>query len=455
MTKVDNKSLFQFEVTAIFLVAISSIVSLVIPFPSDIIIDIQLALYLVIVLLNYIRIKSFNLYQVWIISYIFIIWSEMRIISSTAIDSQYIIPFVRFTLSNCAVLIGYITYRRRNRKEIGINYVAKTNQLFTIIIVVLYVAYIGLSAQSAINSYSYGRSLSSAKGSSTLSGALIAALGTILPSIIAYHQKIVKKKSDFICLLYVFPIFAIMLLQATRYRFLFSVIPFLIVIGVFNFGSTSKRKNLLLICIVFLLLGVSSFVKENRNAGFAEIENPVLFATENVNANDAIPLKIAKIMSPEGTVRMGYVADRYFENHSLHYGKELSFILYFWVPRAIWPSKPTQLDYWLIREYSSESIAASYSSASGFIGEARADFGWGCVFLSFLFGMLIKRIDEYKTIIFNSYNKSYNIVLISILVPWIFFFVRSPLTSTMSLLWELLIYYVFLKLFTYKVKDKR
>ena len=435
------------EIVAIIFVAISSFLLVVDIVAPSIVFDIQFVLYLIILVLNYIRVKTFNLYQIWIVGYIFIIWSEMRITSTESIGTNYLIPYLRYTLANCLVLLGYHFYR--NKKTFiqnKVRYISKTNWMFSAIIIILYVLYISLSLRSAITNLQFGRQLSSAKGSSSLTGSLISALGTLLPAIIAHYVKYIKGRKTIISFIFSLPIFAIVLLQATRFKFLFSVLPYLIVVDVFSLGTIERKKNVILFISLLLLFGISSFIKSNRNAAFAEIENPSLFK-QQANETDPFIMKLAKEMSPEGVIKMASIADEYFSKHTLHWGKEMSFILYFWVPRAIWPNKPTQLDYWLIREYSSEEIADSYSSASGFIGEARADFGWGCLLFALMLGMLFKRIDFTKEIIWLHYRGSFNTIFIAILVPWTFFFVRSPITSTMSLFWEFVIYYMFVRLF--------
>ena len=440
----NNRIYYFGEIVTIFLLVFSSFLFVFEVAPLPVIHDIQLVLCLFIIIFNYCRVRSFNIYQIWIMAYIFIVWAEMRISSTSA----YIIPYIRFTLSNCFVLFGYHSCQgRRNSSQSKIYYISKTNWTFTFSLVIFYVLYILLSANSALVNIQSGRQLSDAKGSTTFSGVWLSALGTILPALIAYYLKYLKGKKNIVSFIVCLPIFIIVLLQSTRFRFLFTVLPYLIVVDLFSLGKSNLKKNFILLFCAILMIGVSTFVKENRNVAFLEIEKKSLF--ENAQTNDADPftLKLAKNMSSEGVVYMSYVADDYFSTHSLHWGKELSFIMYFWVPRAIWPNKPTQLDYWLIREYSSETVAGSYSSASGFIGEARADFGWGCLMFAFLIGMLFRRIDGYKAMICNECKNSFNIVLVAILVPWVFFFVRSPLTSTMSLIWELLIYYLFVRLF--------
>lgn len=442
---ISSKSLFITEIITIFIVAITGFLLLVNFIPAYIIIDVQLLLYLFILLLNYQRNKSFNIYQIWVVGYIFIIWSEMCITSYKEVGDIYLLPYVRFTLANFFVLMGYHIYNKKH--HINVRTISKTNWLFPFMIIVLYVLYVTQSASSAIANFQTGRHLTSAKGSSTLIGSLLSALGTLLPALIAFYVKYVKNKKNWISFIYSLPIFIIVFFQATRYKVLFSVIPYLVITDVLSLEKTSKKSIVILFISGFLVISISSFLKENRNYSFAELEAPSLFQSSDSD-QDGVFVKLAGKMSPEGVVKMAYIADVYFSSHSLHWGKEMSFILYFWVPRLIWPEKPTQLDYWLIRDYSSETVADAFSSASGFIGESRADFGWGCLLFSLFIGMLLKRIDGYKRRILTYHKGSFNIVFVSILIPWAFFFVRSPITSTMSLIWELLFYYVFVLLFT-------
>ena len=175
------------------------------------------------------------------------------------------------------------------------------------------------------------------------------------------------------------------------------------------------------------------------------------FFSDNYVESERLIVRLASNMSPEGVVRMARLADRYFADHSLHYGRETGFVLYFWVRRRFFPEKPTMLDYWLIREYN-PLVSEKYTTASGFLGELRADFGWFSLLFVFLFGMLMRRLDDFSSAVFSAGNSSFDMVLASLLYPWVFFFVRSPVTSTISLLWELVLFYGLYILFSNKIK---
>ena len=439
---------FFAEITLIFLSMLMALVIYIVPNSTQIMIDISLFIYIAIIYVSFRRVKAFNIYHAWIVGYIFIVWSEMCIIcDSPGPIGGYITPFFRFILANGCVLLGYnIKQKDVSTKTYNIT---KDNNWFPLLILILSAYFIYKKLPSVLAVYTNGRVavLGNAKGGGTVSGALISALGVLMPAIIAYYVKCVKKKSILFALLLALPICVMQLFGGTRFRFLFSFLPVMIVLGIFNIKRGERNKIVLLSTVMLAMIVLTNFVKENRNSGLEE--SSISFFDENERyISSRASVRLARHFSPEGVVRMAKQADDYFSTHPLHYGKETSFILYFWVPRSLWKEKPTQLDYWLIREY--ETVAEEFSTASGFIGELRADFGWGCLLFVFLFGILLKRIDLYSAAILSKGSDVFNIVLVSVLYPWAFFFVRSPITSTMTLLWQLVIFFAFKHMFASK-----
>ena len=434
----------------ILLSMFAALVIAVVPQSSQVVIDVCLFVYLAIIYVNFRREKTFNIYQVWIVGFIFIVWSEMCIIcDSNNNTSSYVVPFCRFILANACVLLGYNIKQKSPTPTIYT--ISKDNGWFPLLLIVLAAYYIYSKLPSVISVYTQGRGtvLSNTMGSGSLVGALRGAIGMLVPSMIAYYMKIVKKKSIFVALILSLPICLLQLFGGTRYRFLFSVLPVMIVLGLFNIKKGEKNRIIMLLSLVVVILVLTTFVKENRSLGFGDAQ--ITFFEENERyTTKRATVKLARQFSPEGVVKMARMSDVYFRDHRLHYGKESSIILYFWFPRSWWTNKPTQLDYWLIREY--QTVPDQFSTASGFIGELRADFGWGCLLFVFLFGILLKKIDLYSSAVFKSGSDVFNVVLISVLYPWAFFFVRSPITSTMSLVWQLLIFFAFRMLFASKKK---
>lgn len=440
---------FAAEITLVFLSALLSFMIAIVPDKTFIIMDLELVVYLAIIYLNFRRKKAFNLYQIWLVAYVFIIWAEMCIIANKeAFSYSYIIPFIRFSVANACVLLGYLFFRNEKNYSYHKSQI-KSNSWFAAILVMLSFYFIYKRLPTAMNNFNYGRSLVSAKGGGSVAKSLSSALGMILPALIAYYCRYVKKRNILFCFIMAFPIIVLQVFLSTRYKFFFSILPFLIITGIFNIKKNGKKHLLLLVSCMIVMMAVSTYVKENRNIGFANVEEDY-FSKENEDISTTrLTVKIAKQMSPEGVIRMARIADAYFSTHALHYGRESAFILYFWVPRSLWDDKPTMLDYWLIREHD-PFVADTYSSASGFIGELRADFGWGCLLFALLIGCLLNKLDSFCSAVFSRQTHSLDMVLASIIYPWVFFFVRSPQTSTMAFLWEILIYLILRHLFTKK-----
>lgn len=446
--KLQERTFFTLEVILIVLSAVVSFGMTFIPAHAYVLTDIELVLYVLILGLNFVRVKAFNLYQVWVASYIFIIWSEMCILTNRgALSYSYIVPVIRYSLANALVLLGYLFYHRKHvvvqqRKTVS------GTRWFALVIALLSLYFIYKRLPAVIGTFTGGRILSDTKGSGSLMKSLLTALGLLLPALIAYYLKILRKKSTLYCCFWVAPIFVVQLLLSTRYKFLFSVVPFLIITDIVNIRYKGKKHLLLLLLVVLAMMMASTFVKNNRDFGFVEADQSFFSADTD---SERMTVKLASQMSPEGVVRMARLADRYFADHNLHWGKETGFLLYFWVPRGLWPDKPTMLDYWLIREYN-PLVSDQYTTASGFLGELRADFGWFSLLFVFLFGMLMRRLDDFSSAVFSAGNRSFDMVLASLLYPWVFFFVRSPVTSTISLLWELVLFYGLYVLFSNKIK---
>lgn len=445
---MSNKALYYVELFLVFLIGLSS---LFLTYPNvKLIIDGQLIVYFLIVLVNYWRKKSFNLFQIWIVGYVFIVWSEMEIIATEYYNSTWFVPFIRYTISNFVFMLGYYLYNRNERYHRKTNSINQNSRLFLFLIIVLYLYFVILKFNETKIVYFTGRSYGSGNsmGTGSLSKIFLDSIGLLLPSLIGYYYRYVFKKGIWFSFFLVFPIFVILLLTTSRYKFLFSTLPYFIITGIVDLQSSNLKKSLVLLLFFVVILKICGYIKNNRNVAFAEVESREVFGY-NFEKGDNLFETAAYRMSPEGVVKMAAIADDYFSKNNLHYGKETGFIFIFWIPRNWWPNKPTMLDGWLIREY--ENVSEGFSSASGYIGELRADFGWFCLLFVLLLGMLIRKLDNYTQYVYNNCSDSFDLVLISVLYPWVFFCIRSPLTSTISLIMELILWWLFsLLLFSHK-----
>jgi hypothetical protein len=108
------------------------------------------------------------------------------------------------------------------------------------------------------------------------------------------------------------------------------------------------------------------------------------------------------------------------------------------------------MGHWLVRKYRS-GFSEGHSASFGFTGELFADFGYFSFFFVFFLGVFLKWAD-----LFRAYQlaqpMSYSKVLVGMIFSYVFFFVRSPITSTITFLGILLVQYFIRKLLFKKIR---
>lgn len=239
-----------------------------------------------------------------------------------------------------------------------------------------------------------------------------------------YFSRENKGASSFLkTLLFSSPILLIGIASGTRY-----VLCFMLASSFLPWFYKLKIKNVKWLTIggIALIL-LFSAMKNSRYSGF---NLSSAFETENVSGS--LSEKIASKGSTEGLLRNMAMIDLWTETHPHTYGKSIGFLGIFWIPRAIWTEKPTQLDYWLIREYES-GFGGGFSTASSFCGELFMDFGYGCILASFLLGVFMSKMDRYveKNLITGGFFAT---ATSGILFAWAFFMTRSILTASYPLI---------------------
>jgi hypothetical protein len=110
-----------------------------------------------------------------------------------------------------------------------------------------------------------------------------------------------------------------------------------------------------------------------------------------------------------------------------------AFLLYWWVPRSVWPSKPTMDGYWVAREVMADvSVSAGHSVAGGFALGALLDFGphLGVLFC-LTYGLVLAALEWFAL---RNRDPSRPTSVVAALLPFgVFFAVRSPQTSAIFL----------------------
>lgn len=411
------KQVNTFNVTKYFLFFLSFVLMVLPGISNKELAEYHLYLLGVLALIEIGQVKAISLYSVWIAGFIYIILSEMILSPGGNIYDWT----VRYLLSaNNVVLLGYSIAANKQLYNYKKTNFSTNSKFFPLLLIILMVFYMYNMLPKVSMSYLYGRQLVSTMGSGSLLGLINGALGLVLPTLIAYYVVHIKKGNKWLALLLVLPIFLFLIILSTRFKLLFSVIPFFLVSGFLNFEKVNFKSSILLFVAAIILSMFSQLTKVNRNESYINRWDNLELEASGQNLAEII----AHQCSPEGCVGMTQLAERYFENHEHTYGKSIGFITYFWVPRAVWPNKPTQVDYWLPR-YFNPKMADTASTASGFTGELRADFGYFSFIFLFFLGILLKRCNNFLKYYNYGRMPCYESIYASLLIPTTFFALRG------------------------------
>lgn len=433
------------------LIITSLLLALIIPFYPEFtytILKIELILYVAILVKDIAVTRKFTLLHTWEVAFVFIIWSNMILSAADDHSHLYTNPIVFYLVANSIVLIAYFNYhpsKTITNKTIFISSGRNTELL--LFIAISLGLYLYFNYDKVVETLIFGRVLSKTLGSGSLLTTIIPALGMILPAIIAYYFKYIIKGNTIFAIILALPIFIYQFIIATRFQLLFQIFPFFIILGLIKIRKINFKSICFMVIFAIALGWGSSYLKENRNyASNDSVRGEYVYASEK---RDDIFYSLADNLSSEGIIEMMSMADDYYKNHDLEYGKESAYMLYFWVPRSWWPEKPTPIDHWLIRKY--EIVAEEHSTSVGFLGFLRADFGWFAILFALLWGIAIKQCDNYISRTLTTSTPSFSYVFAATLYPYIFFAVRSPQTATQQLIFIYFIYLIFKFIFFKKI----
>lgn len=384
------------------------------------------------------RTRRITLLQIWNLGFVYIVWSEMMLRSVGAMATGYINSFSFLLAANDILMIGYFYFSPKSKFNANSKWILQNSNAFIILTTIIFFMFLYGSFGRVLMSIQGGRQLGNVLGSSiNLWGTFIGAGSLMVSGMAAYYYRWYSKSNFWFSLLFLVPIFTFQMLLGTRYRLVYMLLPWLILSGIINVGKQNMKKLFYVMAVAVFLSALSGFVKENRSLSLSEMMNQREYSTDNQNHDMFV--NIADKMSPEGCVYMTRLAEDYYNTHSHEYGKEIGFMFYWIIPRAIWKEKPTPVDHWLIRKY--ENVSDSFSTASGFTGEIRADFGYWCLIIVFFWGWLLRYADAYVYNAFKDDSPRLEKLFASLIYPTVFFYVRSPLTATQSFMVEILIYW--------------
>ncbi|MDI1254478.1 MAG: O-antigen ligase [Flavobacterium sp.] len=394
--------------------------------------------------------KTIKLIHVWNGAFVYIILSEVFLYPELEVNKNALFAIQYLIIANNMILLGYYSRRLKKVKVTQINAHNVTASKSAVAILVLLVGFfVVIMLPTALKSFALGREAANENESGFVFSSVVNAMGFVLPSVIAFYFLKIRKMNIIFPILMSSPVFIILFMSGSRFPLLFSVVGFLITSrNLINANNKSVSKvsfKSFMIAAVFsgLLLFVSNKMKDFRsvNTQYKDIKVHL--------AHNDLPTKASQYFSEEGIVDMTILMFNHFSHEDYLYGKSTLFITYFWVPRQIWKDKPTMLGNWFIRMYRA-GFSDGHSASFGFTGDLYADFGYFSLFFIFFIGRGLKAAERYKDVVLKSGN--YNLILGAMLFPFIFFFVRSPITSSMTFLGILAFYFLIKRIIFKEVK---
>ena len=407
-----------------------------------------------IVVFDFIKTQRITLFQVFGVGFVYIIWAEMLYMSELPYASRYLNAITFLLVSKSVLDIGYMTYHPKHYTcSLNKAWLLVKPKIFFVVMVTMLLVWLSTNYLTIITSMSSGRQLSDVLGNSiNVWGIFLSASSLMVSALAAFYYRWCSKNSAWWSVLFLVPVFIFQLLLGTRFRLIYIIMPWLVLMGIIGVKRQNTRMLAVVMMAAVILSVASTFVRENRMLSLGEIRITSLSEAYQKESQDVF-YWLADKMSPEGCVYMTYLAEDWFSTHDYEYGKEIGFMFYWVIPRAIWKDKPTPVDHWLIRKY--ENVEENHSSASGFTGEIRADFGYWCLIIVFFFGRLLHRAENYVLKSFSLEGPYLDKILAALIYPCVFFCVRSPLTATQSFFVEVLIYWAIRKWMGKKHKPTR
>lgn len=226
----------------------------------------------------------------------------------------------------------------------------------------------------------------------------------------------------FICLLYY-------LLSPGRKAIITLILTVLAIITVFPAGV--PRFYAAAVYIPLLLICFKPFARKNIFsitfiAGLLVIF-PFLNNFRHFSSNSNIELKLDFEMFTEGHFDSYQNFALIFFHNIITWGSQLLGVLFFWVPRSVWPTKPVGSGYLLAHElhFSWDNVSANYF-AEGYI-----NFGFGGIFLFILFLSFVTAILDniYWERLIDSKNNFFRAAYL-LLLGMLFFVMRGDLLSS-------------------------
>ncbi|MBZ0232794.1 MAG: hypothetical protein K8M05_10730 [Deltaproteobacteria bacterium] len=371
--------------------------------------------------------RAFRLVLMWCFGFLLIITpeglSDATIISHIYGPAAYDIASRCIVASHLAVLLGHdLTFREQDVAPASGPWlmsvrVATPLLLLGWLMTVLYVM------PSILVAYSGGRAALEVRTTSALTAiaeGLALTTRIVVPIVAVWIAKRARGLTRTLMLVMAASVLLLAIVAGVRFVLLFSVVGAAIAWMVPR--PPSRRTFAALLGVALALAVTSRVLSESRT-----------FGIQNASVSDIIQETSPAdfVVMSEKSVRSMAQAVVFTNRHGFTDGRSSAAVLVFWIPRALWPDKPTLIGYWLPREFG--RVDAGFSAAPAFTGSTFVDFGlWGSVLAWFFGGLLFGLLERFVARICANENDA-RVLLVAPLYGGTFFAVRSPDTSVLIL----------------------
>tara|TARA_B100001059_G_scaffold13776_1_gene11140 strand:+ start:21569 stop:22990 length:1422 start_codon:yes stop_codon:yes gene_type:complete len=203
-----------------------------------------------------------------------------------------------------------------------------------------------------------------------------------------------------------------------------------------NFNKFSYRRLLVLFSMVVLFF---SFMTSLRSGSGFDLKDAV---------QDSLFSVLDPLVANNGgidTSKTAHIMNYVDKHNDFKYGSGYLFIFSSFIPRAIWPNKPVNIDTEVGNKVYNANAYGSGAVPPGLIAESYWNFGYlGILIITFIVGIFTRRLHNYFKIINNDNNKILLYVVCFIGIPYSCF--GSSITSALiGLIYLLVPLYLSLK----------
>lgn len=372
--------------------------------------------------------KAFRIVLMWCAGFLTIITpeglSDATIISRLYGADTYDIASRCIVASHFAVLLGHdIMFRERDVVPAPGPWRLSVNVATPILVIGWLITLVYL-LPAAIVAYRGGRVAFEMRGMNSTFTAIAEGLSLttriVVPIAAVWIAKRTQGTTRTLMLIMAASVFLLAVVAGVRFVLLFSAVGSAIAWMVPR--PPSRRTFAVLLSLATVLLIASRVLSETRTFGIRDAD--VGDVIKETSASDFV-------VQSEKSVRSMTQAVIYARRHGYTDGRTTGAVLVFWVPRALWPGKPTLIGYWLPREFG--RVDPGFSAAPAFTGATYVDFGlWGSVAVWLIGGLLFGLLERVVARVCANENDA-RVLLAAPLYGGAFFAVRSPDTAALTL----------------------